>query len=552
MDNLIIYYNIFRNNQVFEFNFFMENKYKKLFHFFLLILIVAAAFFLRFYKIDSIPAGVYPDETVNATDAINANETGEYKIFYTNNYGREGLFMNLVALSFKIFGVNILALKIWSIVFGTLTVLGIFLLAKELFKSNRAGLISAFLSAFSFWAINFSRISFRAIMLPFVLTFTFYFIFKGIRSGKFYPFALAGLFFGIGMHTYIAFRVAPAVLFALFIVLLISKRRVFQGYWKHALVFFAFFLITASPMIYDFVKYPEHFSSRSNSISVLSPEVNKGNLWGTLGKSFGLSIAKYNFWGDQNWRHNYPPYPILDPITGIAFLAGIVYIIYKTLELLILRVRHGILDEKLYIFAFILAWFFALLAPEFLTAEGNPHALRSIGTIPVVHIIAAIPFLWVLGKSEKFGYLTKVSVWSLIFLCFIIIASFNTAKYFVFFANRPEQHGQFNENFKNMAIYLNSLPDDVHKYVLPNAGGKTMEDGLPVSAQPIKFLTYRKAKNLEFLNENSIIKRPMVIVFMRYDQGMIDNVKNFYPQAEVKKIDLSPGFPSDFITIEIK
>ncbi|MCX6765577.1 MAG: glycosyltransferase family 39 protein [Candidatus Moranbacteria bacterium] len=531
----------------------MKNRNEKIANAILISAIVLTALFLRIYKIDSIPAGIYPDESVNGTDAILANETGDYKIFYTNNYGREGLFMNLISFSIKIFGNTILGIKFWSILFGTLTVLGIYLLTKELFRSTRSGLIAAYLLAFSFWAINFSRISFRAIMVPFLLTFSFYFLFRGLRTKHYLNFILAGLIFGLGFHTYIAFRIAPLILVSLFIILLINRKNFLKENWKPIIVFAIAILVVVSPMLYDFVKHPEHFQSRSGSISVFSSEVNKGHLFETLGKSLGLSLIKYNFWGDQNWRHNYPPYPILNPIAGFFFLTGLIYLVIKTAHLLILRFRHGVRDKKFEIYLFLLAWFVVMLMPEFLTAEGLPHALRSIGTMPVVFIIATISILWVLGRAGRAGYFFKLSVISLLAIAFISIGATETIKYFVFWNHRPEQHGQFNENLKNMSLYLNSTPASIHKYVFVNGSGKIMEDGLPISAHVIKYLTYRKAGEVIFLKRGSdiVLEKPMVIILMGYNQGVIDRLKTFYPNAKVEKIDSRPGYPSDFIAVII-
>ena len=156
---------------------------KKITIFILVLLILALGFFLRIYNIENTPPGIYPDEAVNGKDAIKAFKNGTYELFYTDNNGREGLFINLIALSFSFFGISILALKLPSIVFGTLTILGVYLLSKELFN-KRLALISSFLLAISFWAINFSRIAFRAVMLPMLLVFSFYFIFRGLRTKK--------------------------------------------------------------------------------------------------------------------------------------------------------------------------------------------------------------------------------------------------------------------------------------------------------------------------------------------------------------------------------
>ena len=182
----------------------------------LLILITVAGFAIRFYDINALPSGLYPDEAMNGTNALDANRTGNYKIFYPENQGREGLFINIQAFSIKAFGSNMTALKLPSTIFGALAILGVGLLAWELFRSRYAALIAAFLVATSYWAINFSRIGFRAIMVPFVLSFSFYFFFRGLRKERFLPFILSGLFFGTGLNTYTAFRLAPFILIFLF------------------------------------------------------------------------------------------------------------------------------------------------------------------------------------------------------------------------------------------------------------------------------------------------------------------------------------------------
>lgn len=156
--------------------------------------IVALAFFLRIINIENAPPGVYPDEAVNGADALQALKTGNFQWFYPDNNGREGLFMNLIAGCFWLFGVSVFSLKLPSVIFGALTVFGTYLLSREIFPKARLALIASFLTAVSFWALNFSRISFRANMLPFVLVFTSYFFWKGLRTKKWSAFAWAGFF----------------------------------------------------------------------------------------------------------------------------------------------------------------------------------------------------------------------------------------------------------------------------------------------------------------------------------------------------------------------
>ena len=91
----------------------------------LLIIVIAVVF--RFHHIMSTPPGLYPDEAMNGNNALYALDTappaGGFKVFYPDNNGREGLFINIQALSVKAFGNAPWALRIVSAVFGVLTVL---------------------------------------------------------------------------------------------------------------------------------------------------------------------------------------------------------------------------------------------------------------------------------------------------------------------------------------------------------------------------------------------------------------------------------------------
>lgn len=512
----------------------------KIFFFAALLAITLLSFAIRSYHIDSIPAGLYPDEAMNGTDAINAIESGDYKLFYPNNYGREGLFINLQAFAIALFGNTIPALKLWSGIFGALAVLGAGLLAWELFRSRSAALISAILMATSFWAINFSRIGFRAIMVPFLLAFIFFFFFRGLRTEKIRFFAFSGLLFGLGLHTYVAFRAAPLILILLLPFLAVSYAHFFRRFWKHGLTFIATAFVAAAPMFHLFLTEPELFSSRSSAISVFSPEANGGNLPGTLLKTFGLSLIKYNFVGDMNWRHNYPPYPVLDPIVGTFFLAGFLFSLSMSVRLLGRRIREERRDIELPVHAFLLTGFFTMLIPEFLTNEGLPHALRSIGTQPFVFLFATIPLFFIYKKIGKSKGGTKLAIITFMTLAIVGSATWNITKYFVFFKENPKQHAAFNAEYRNMADYLLSLPEKTHKYVNPNSF---------VAVQPILFLTHGKVENFELLNNDTLIRRPSVIILQHYDPKVFENIRKRVPEAYELNIDLHPGYGSAFTAI---
>ncbi len=516
----------------------------------LLVIILLVALFFRSYHLSVTPSGLYPDEAVNAIDAIQAIESGHYQLFYPNNYGREGLFINLQALSLRLFGYSIASLKLWSVIFGTLTVLGTYLLGRELSHRREVALLSAFFVATSYWAINFSRIGFRAIMTSFLLSFAFYFFFKGLRTRRLPDFALSGLCIGLGLHTYIAFRLTPLILVILLPFLMLSYENFLKRYWKHGLTFALFAFLAAAPMLYHFfISNPEDFASRSTAISVFSPESNHGDLPGTVLKTFGLSLLKYNFWGDQNWRHNYVPYPILDPISGFFFLGAFLFLISQTITLLGRRLRHHDRDTRLVRNVFLLASFFVMLMPEFLTTEGLPHALRAIGTQVPVFLMAGLGAYFLYDKILHSSTQAKTALLSFFFFALALSATINLTKYFVFFAHSTDQRSAFNEDYTNMATYLESLPKETKKYVYANAGGTHINNGLPVTAESLYFLTYRKVDNLIFLEPETKITTPAVIILMRYDNAIAEKILVRHPGAEVKDIYARPESPIAFPTI---
>jgi 4-amino-4-deoxy-L-arabinose transferase-like glycosyltransferase len=506
----------------------------------LLLSLVAAAFAVRAFLINDIPSGVYPDEAVNGTDALTAWENRDFRWFYENNNGREGLYINLIALSTALFGNTVFALKLWSILAGTLAVLGVYLLGKELFASRRAGIIAAFLMAFSFWAINFSRIGFRASFVALILTFSFFFLFQGIRTKRIAPFVWSGLIFGIGFHTYIAFRLAPAILLVIAIALLLSQQRVIRTYWKHALAFLVAMMITAAPIAFNFITHPEHIGSRSGSISVFSPEVNDGDLVGTIVETTSLSIAKYFVWGDQNWRHNFPPFPILDPLTAISLGIGLVWIIQEWFRCLWRRIRYQERDYGFVISSFLLGSFVIMLAPEFLTAEGIPHALRAIGTQPFVFLIAALPLLHFFREADK--YTSRIWMPLSAALSLIFIAILNLGAYFFLWGQTGEMRNAFDTVFTEQARYLQTIPENHTAYILANGPGQSMDDGLPVSAKVIQYFTFHQ-ENIIFLEPETYLTTPAIFIPMRGDESVFSAIEHYFGDRAVRQTITSPKYP---------
>ena len=184
--------------------------------------IIVFASFLRLYHITTTPTGLYPDEAMDGNNALEVVQTGHFQVFYIEDNGREGLYVNTLVFFIKAFGNKPWVVRLPAAIAGILTVAGMYFLGAELF-GGEIGLLAAFLLATCFWHIDLSRVGFRAIMAPLCLDVDILFPYEIIpiasRNAPAWIYAiLGGLIFAAGFYTYIAYRVTPLALLALYSV----------------------------------------------------------------------------------------------------------------------------------------------------------------------------------------------------------------------------------------------------------------------------------------------------------------------------------------------
>ena len=132
-----------------------------------LIFIITWGAFLRLFRIQTIPPGLYPDVAANGLDAQDILN-GRILPFYHRNGGREGMLFYVAAFFLTLLGNKPLALYLASSFVGIITIPIMYLFGKT-FYNQRIALISTFFLACSFYHINFSRLGYRVILLPIFL-----------------------------------------------------------------------------------------------------------------------------------------------------------------------------------------------------------------------------------------------------------------------------------------------------------------------------------------------------------------------------------------------
>jgi 4-amino-4-deoxy-L-arabinose transferase-like glycosyltransferase len=530
----------------------------KIIIFLLVLIVLVIASFFRLWHLNSVPPGLYPDVAINGNDVLDTLQSKNFKLFYPENNGREGVFMWLIALSFTIFGPSVWAIKIVPAIFGILTVLGVYLLTKELFKIGRRkqetrnteyiALLAAFFLAISFWHVNFSRLGFRALLVPFSLVFAFYFLLKAFNRRSIILAAISGIFFGFGFYTYISYRFVVLIIAAVFICWwLIYKREKLQK--KFFLLISSCLLLTfivALPLGIYFFKNPQDFLGRAAGVSILKTD----NPLYEFGKSVILHLSMFNVFGDGNWRHNLSGSPELLWPVGIFFLIGVILSIKE----LIVSLKNK--NYRLFsVYCLLFSWFLAMLLPGFLSYEGIPHALRVIGAIPPVFIFAALGANWIFVKSKPV-FKTKKQLIILYFCVSIFLFSLAFAefeKYFYQWGKNPEVKNAFAKDLFDIGNYLNSLPNNVNKYVIVNLNGVGVPypNGTPMPAQTPIFIERTMYGNprATYLTPDKIseIKTTgeTIIIPLSYDENLFVKLLEIFPGGKLNN-------KNGFLIYEIK
>ena len=339
---------------------------------------VLAGAAMRFYRLGSLPPGLYHDEALNGLDALRVVE-GERPIFFEANNGREPLFLYCVALALSLLGRTPFAVRVMAAILGTLTVPATFLMAYALFD-ERVGMWSAWLIAAVPWPINLSRIGLRAVSMPLVVALALFLWWSGrSRTGvrRVVWLCLGGAFLGLSLYTYTAARFVPVAvaLYALFQIW-VSRERRYR--WELLCVALVAALAMMPLIVYGATRW-DAFVERTAQVSILSPEIHHGDPLGLLVRNVIRAAGLFAFRGDSIPRHNVPLRPLFDPLVSVFFFMGVFLSLGKV------RTDGAC--------ALALVWTGVMLIPTIL-AEDSPHFLRAVGVLPMAAVLPALGLEW--------------------------------------------------------------------------------------------------------------------------------------------------------------
>jgi len=243
-------------------------------------------------------------------------------------------------------------------------------------------------------------------------------------------------------------------------------------------------------------------------------------------ESLARHLAMFNIYGDPNMRHNYSGDPQLFWPVGLLFLVGFVLMIKTG----IYNLKQKNWKESLPYLA-LFAWFCVMLMPGALTYEGMPHALRVIGVIPAVYILAALGGIYVYGKLKLITTNRKIlAAATIVFLAYAGVSP--VYRYFYQWAPNPETAKSFSNDLVAMGEILKDSPDNYGKYVVMYGGDLPVQTVKLIALENTnnKKINYLWASNMDSINPSG----PALVLFMENSVIDLGNLKKKFPNGVLK------------------
>jgi len=406
----------------------------------LLIVILLAGAFLRFYRLDSIPPGLTHDEADTGYFVASVYRGEPAKVQVPYGYAYKPFTKYSGALFMALFGPTDLALRIHSAFFGLLLVLFTYLWGREAFGTT-VGLGSAALVAVSFWTVCDSRFALNSAPAPALFTGAAYFLWRGLdreREGpSWWIWGLFALLLAGSLYVYEAALAAAASLVLLFFYLALVDAPRFRrrGAW------FAGALVAAGVLVAPHLLNPVSWG-RTNTLSEPLRAASRGNL-GPLLNNAVSALGTFSFSGDSLVTYNLPNRPIFDPLTSLFFYGGIALCIRRW-------------NKPAY--AFVIMWMVMGIVPSLVVGEWTSTLHSKAAEAPIM----ALP---VLGAVEVGRLLTSRfgRRWGRVFaigcvIWLLVIAGNTGYDYFFRWGQSPETRAAYMHNLSAITDYLDEVP----------------------------------------------------------------------------------------------
>ena len=345
----------------------------------LVAIIVITAFFIRYQGVELHPYAFINDEGEMGNGGSCIFEGDCTNLFGQGWAGQPMLAFFPTGLSVWLFGHTAMAVRLVSVIFGTLSVLFTYLFTREVFGKKQAFVAASLLATLPL-NVHFSRIGVDNIIDSVSTTATLWFLFRGIKRKSTLSYLFSGILSGLSIATYPGSRLAPIMILLVIGFGVLNSRDFLKSHSRNIAFLILGFVITAAPFLAYFYLHPEIFGSRMLREGIFwnhsfeNQQINGRNMFEIITDQFLRSTlvfiitpAPSNFFNSPN--------PYLTDIAAVFFILGLAYTLRKFLDIR-------------YITVFIWFWISVILGS--VITGGPPTSQRMLMSTPALVIVIAI------------------------------------------------------------------------------------------------------------------------------------------------------------------
>jgi len=345
-----------------------------------LLAVVALAALFRLYKLGAVPPGLYLDEALSAQHALAWRVSADKAWFAATPLLVAGWVETsngyLAAASgvMWLFGDGFLGARMLSVLPSLCCVPLLYALARAV-AGRREALVAVGLLAMSHWVARTGRDGWDQVAMTTLQVAALASLAHGLGGDRLAWSALAGALLGACLYTYVASRlvfVQVGTWLAWEAFASARKGRILV----HAGLALALALLCAAPYYaYLVTRSGGGLGVRLGQLALTAPGAAHG-VWPTLAENVGAHLAMFNLRGGTYARDNLPGWPMLDPVTGLLFLGGLV-------------VALGRADRQRRL---VVTWYAVCVLGGVLSQsrEGPPYAYRVANLAPWACLVAGV------------------------------------------------------------------------------------------------------------------------------------------------------------------
>lgn len=469
------------------------------------VLVVVFAFILRVYGLNDSPPGLYSDEAAYGYNAYSLLKTGhdEYGKSWPLALKSFGDFKPpmtawLTMPSVVLFGLNEFAIRFPSALAGTISVIGIYYLCKEMLYGSKKLTIfdnkysayipigAALLLAISPWHLLFSRSSMLVGIEVMFITWGLLFFLKALKKQVYLP--LSSIFFAGAIYSYYGSRITvPLLVTGLFLIFRDELWKIKKTLLLSTLIG----LLLITPLFVAIAKEPEILTGRAKTVSVFYDTGIAGKLWEAHaldGQNFPVLISRffhnkpYFYFKDILRRYSqhfsidflfvtgdtHPPFDI--PGMGIIYLIDVPFILMGLFLIIKYKSKKNL--------ALLVLLFSAPVAASltFVTPSANRSFLMIVGFI----ILSALGIFYLVKIIAQRFNISRLHLTLTIFLLYTISFTYFIYNYLIQIPGKNPQEWHYGR--KELVQKVSLIENNYKEIMVSDKGGPSY----------IWFLFYKK------------------------------------------------------------